>query len=218
MSVLALAKEGWEKFSQSSFDLDLNLVSPDGLQTAVIKGIGTDNERTLDTDGQEMIGRIVHIGFSENALLTAFPNYPTRNDKDEVSLQSHLVSFLDSRGVLKDYKVKQTYPDSTIGMIMCDCSDYKTHPLSPSSLVLSNETTTGFQVDFTTNSGNVEAGFEIEIDTVDDFANPITISTEKGIVSDIFSTGISATQYYVRVRAVGGISSKYTATVMTLTL
>ena len=125
-SILERARNDWERFSQSSFDLDLTFTTPDGSQTGTIKGIGTRATQTfLETDGQQVIGEIVHIGFKEKLLKEANPAYPIRNADQLVAINNHRVDFEDSNGLLRNYVIKQVYPDSTVGMIMCDCADFK---------------------------------------------------------------------------------------------
>lgn len=123
-NILALAKKDWKRFSQSSFDLDLNFSTPDGGQTATIKGIGTRAQTTFRTDGTDAIGDLVHISFNEELLSEANVAYPIRNAKGLVAMNEHLVSFLDSTGTLRNYQLKQVYPDSAVGMIAADCADY----------------------------------------------------------------------------------------------
>lgn len=114
----------WRRFSASSMDLLLTFIAPTG-ETAQVKGIGTNNAITFETDGQEAIGKSMHIGFSEAALLASNSTYPTRNDDDEVDIDAHRVSFIDARGKERFYAVKNHYPDETVGMIMCDLERFK---------------------------------------------------------------------------------------------
>lgn len=125
-NILDLAKKDWKRLSQSSFNLDLNFSTPDGSQLATIKGIGTRAQVTFKTDGTDVIGDLVHIGFCEALLSAANPSYPIRKANGQVHINQHLVSFLDSTGTLRTYQIKQVYPDSTIGMITADCADYET--------------------------------------------------------------------------------------------
>jgi hypothetical protein len=106
-------------------NLDITLTSPGATETATFKGIGTNNAITFESDGQDVIGHIVHIGFHEEALLDINPAYPIRNADGKVQMDKHRVSFIDHRGVLRNYIVKNWYPDETVGMIMCDCNEYE---------------------------------------------------------------------------------------------
>jgi len=51
--------------------------------------------------------------------------YPVRNANKEIALKSHLVSFKDSSGEVKNYFVRESFPDETIGMICLILGDYK---------------------------------------------------------------------------------------------
>ncbi len=122
--VRSAAIKDWNRFSQSSMNLVLTFRAPTG-EIAQVKGIGTNNAITFETDGQEAIGKSMHIGFSEEALLASNSTYPLRNDDDEIDIDAHRVSFLDARGVERFYAVRNHYPDETVGMIMCDLERFK---------------------------------------------------------------------------------------------
>ena len=124
MNIKQKAIADWNRLSQSAFGLDLIITTPDGSQTATIQGIGTDIAYNMETDGQDASVRNVHIGFNEAVLLAANPAYPVRNADGLVDMHHHRVSFEDAQGIVRNYSIKQIYPDNTVGMIMCDCSDF----------------------------------------------------------------------------------------------
>jgi len=130
-NVRDLAKKDWRRFSQSSFDLDITLTSPPNptRETVVVKGIGTRNIiKIIETDGQEAIGENVHIGINEPQLIENNPNYPVRNADGLVDLNGHQVAFVNSNNDLFQFRIKNVYPDSTVGMIMADLEDLKINP------------------------------------------------------------------------------------------
>lgn len=117
-----MAREDWQRFSQ---EIELHFCAPSGERSSFM-GIGTRNyvKETL-TDGQEAIGEVVRVAFSETILLCANPTYPIRNHKNDIALKGHLVSFKDAQGNLQDYAIKLVYADQTVGLISCDCEFYE---------------------------------------------------------------------------------------------
>ena len=52
-------------------------------------------------------------------------NYPVRNTKDQVDLEDHRVTVKDSTGFDQMYVIDQSWPDETLGNIVCILSDYE---------------------------------------------------------------------------------------------
>ena len=128
INVLAKAKADWRRFSQSTFDLDLTFEASTGGETATIKGIGTKHQIQVDTDGLPYNAPNVHISFCEAVLAEANPAYPIRNGED-VIMKDQLVSFEDSTGTQRLYQITETFPDQTVGVIVCMCATYERTPL-----------------------------------------------------------------------------------------
>ena len=123
-SIRERAIEDCNRYLQSSFDLDLILMTPDGTKTVTVKGKGQDANIEMKTDGQDTIGQRVHVAFSESAVTLADPTYPIRNSDDLVDVVLHTVQFIDARGVLKKWQIKQQYIDNMVGVITGDCAEY----------------------------------------------------------------------------------------------
>lgn len=121
MSIIAMANKMWKKASQQN---DLLFEHCTSGQKASIKGIGTAHSVSIGTDGVPFNAPNVHVSFHESLLRDANPDYKIRVGED-VNLDGHLVSFNDSNGTLQTYSVKETFPDNTVGMIVCMCSLYE---------------------------------------------------------------------------------------------
>jgi hypothetical protein len=57
------------------------------------------------------------VTFSEAALVAL--NYPTRNATGVISMEKHLVSWIDVDGHLNNYIINTTFPGKTNGIIVC---------------------------------------------------------------------------------------------------
>jgi len=220
MSILLRARADWERFSQSAFDLDITMKVSDeaGAETVTIKALLTRIAVTIETDGQDVIGDKFRLTFSENLVNTTNPLYPIRNSDGLVAMNNHRVNGPDSTGVIHDLVIKNVYPDSTVGMIICDLSTYKTHPVAPSDLIVSDIETEQFTATLTSNSNSVESGFQWEIST-DNFVNDIVVAgtTGKNILTFDYTGLTQSTLYSIRALAIGGKNSEYSAIVQATT-
>lgn len=216
MNILTQAKADWERFSQSAFELDCIFKVDDtpGAETATIQVLKTDISVDIESDGQDLIGSKVRLTFSENLLKTTNPAYPIRNSDNLVAIKGQRISVVDSTGTLKEYVIKNVYPDSTVGMIVCDLAEYITHPEDPQDMVISNVAATSFTGTITSNSNSVETGFQWEI-SLDNFVSDITVAgtTLTNIVTFDYTGLTTATEYFVRAKALGGVDSGYTTIV-----
>lgn len=121
MGLIEQAKSDIARFTSNDreFGIELILTAPDG-ETATINGLHTKHHLSVDTDGNIVNAKNAHIAFSETIL----EGYPLRIN-GEVNLNNHRISAKDSTGVLKHYKIKQWFPDETVGLIVCILQDYE---------------------------------------------------------------------------------------------
>lgn len=120
------ARKDWKRIIESGgFEEEIIFKTPDSFITAseaIIQGLATKHNLNVDTDGNAVSAKNVHITVSEDALILA--GYPVRVN-EEVSLIDHKVDYVDSTGILKNYVVLQCFPDETVGVITCILGDYK---------------------------------------------------------------------------------------------
>lgn len=122
-SIFQLAKRDAKKFITSGgFEETITLITPSKDKTLTLTGFATKHHINFDSDGNQINSKNVHICISESDLVAN--SYPVRNAKNEISLLKHLVSFPDSSGVVKDYVVKENYPDETLGLIVLILGDF----------------------------------------------------------------------------------------------
>jgi len=106
----------------NEFGVNINLIARTG-ETASVTGLHTRHHLGVDSEGNMINSRNVHISISEDALIAA--NYPYRDSNDEVDFKSHRANVIDSSGELRLYKVTQWHQDETIGLIVIILGDYE---------------------------------------------------------------------------------------------
>ncbi len=121
-NILQLAKKDAKKFITSGgFEENITLETPSSDLIVNITGFATKHHINFDSDGLPINSKNVHICISETDLVGL--SYPVRNAKSEISLKGHFVTFKDSSGLDRNYKVNENYPDETLGLIVCILSD-----------------------------------------------------------------------------------------------
>ena len=122
-TILAAARADARKhISEGGFEEDITIKTPDGGTTINTKGWATKHHINFDSDGNPINSKNVHICIDEAKLVTA--GLTVRNAKGEVSLLNYLVSYPDSTGTLRDYIIWETWPNETLGLIVCILGDY----------------------------------------------------------------------------------------------
>lgn len=118
------AKNDWQRFTSDpkAFGTSITLTAPTA-EVAVVVGLATKHHISIDTDGNVVNTKNAHISISEQLLVDAL--YPVRTGGDEVTLIDHHVSYADSTGTVKEYVIKETFPDETVGMITCILNDFE---------------------------------------------------------------------------------------------
>ena len=109
--------------NDAGYQIDLELITKDDSKTINITGWGVKHNISFDSDGNQVNTKNVRATVDEQVLLDL--NYPVRNGRGEVSLIGHKVNFKDSSGVLRNYIVRENFPDENIGIIMLILGDYK---------------------------------------------------------------------------------------------
>ncbi len=108
------------------YQIDIEMITPDRSLTINITGWAVKVSNSFDSDGNQVNTKNVHITIDEDKL-TAL-GYPVRTNKKgiaEVDLIQHYVNFADSSGLLKNYIVRENFPDENLGLINVGLGDYK---------------------------------------------------------------------------------------------
>ena len=121
MSLLERAKADIQQITTNSDEWGVSMVlTAPNSATITIKGLHTKHNIRFDTDGNQINSLNAHVSFSEAVLV----GYPVRNTNGQVDLIRHKVAVADSTGVVKNYMIKEAYPDETIGLIVCVLDSY----------------------------------------------------------------------------------------------
>lgn len=211
-SIRERAIKDCRRYSQSSFNLELTFYTPDMSQSATVLGKGQDTNIQFKTDGQDVLGQLIHISFIEALILEQNDLYPTRNSKDQVDMHLHLVKFQDSRGVENTWQIKQIYPDNLLGIISADCAEYEFEqtPGVPQNLVISDIEDTSFIATVDPPSNGLQQGYEWDI-SQDNGETYITVGeTSESTPTFTFSPVLQGGSYIIRCRALGQYDSDYT--------
>ena len=122
-NILQLAKRDAKHFvTNGGFEVSIDMVTPSKDKTISLTGFATKHWINFDTDGNPVNSKNVHICIDESILIAN--GYPHRNAKNEIFLKNHIISFPDSSGVVKNYVVRENFPDETLGLIVCILGDY----------------------------------------------------------------------------------------------
>ncbi|PXX26276.1 hypothetical protein C7967_11538 [Thalassospira sp. 11-3] len=125
-NILQAAKADAKKYiTAGGFQEDLTIKTPDENTVLQITGFATKHHINFDSDGNPVNSKNVHICISESDLVAN--SYQVRNAKGEVALINHRVTFKDSSGLDRDYIIKETLPDETLGLITCILGDFKSN-------------------------------------------------------------------------------------------
>jgi hypothetical protein len=123
MSLLDQAKEDIESITSDPEEWGRSILfeAPGG-ETATVVGLHSKHHLGFDTDGLKVNSKNAHLSVSETLLLEQ--NYPVRNSQKQVAMRNHKVTVIDSTGESCVYHIKETYPNETIGLIVCVLVDY----------------------------------------------------------------------------------------------
>jgi hypothetical protein len=130
--LMARARKDIERFTTDArgFAVPILFSVTDGVfvKTATCNGLAIKTSIAVDeTTGDIRNGIIanglnIRISVSETAL--AALDYPVRNTNNDANLVGHTVTFSDVTGVQATYVIREQYPDSSLGLIVCGLGMY----------------------------------------------------------------------------------------------
>ena len=114
-----------KRFTQAEWSNELIFIAPNA-ETATVQGLSSKHHLSVDPEtGLPVNSTNIHISVAESVILDANESYPTRNANDEIYLKDHLVSFADSSGTVKQYKINENFPDETLDLIVCILGEFE---------------------------------------------------------------------------------------------
>jgi len=121
-NLLNLAIKDSKKYiTKGGFESDISLETPDGNTSVDVTGYSTKHWLRFQDEISVVNTKSAHICISEEELTEKL--YPVRNQSNEVELYNHRVKVVDSSKEVRNYIVSETYPNETLGLIVCILSD-----------------------------------------------------------------------------------------------
>ena len=100
----------------------ITLISREASIQFVGTGIHTVHHLSVDASYQKFVNfKNGHIAINEDELV--LQGYPVRNAEGLVDMIGDTVRVVDSTGVVKEYRVQQSFPDETIALIVIILED-----------------------------------------------------------------------------------------------
>lgn len=110
--------------NSNDFGEPITLTAPaPGNETATVNGFNTKHHMSFDVDGVQVNTKQASVAIAEQFLIDV--GYPVRNGANEVDLNGHLCDVKDSTGVLKNYVIRQNFPDENLGLIVLILGDFE---------------------------------------------------------------------------------------------
>lgn len=125
MSIFEQSKKDLASIIQNSNDFgqQITIKTPTSSENLDLVGFHTKHHTAYDLDGAMVNSKNASIAISEKSLIDA--NYPYRNSNQEINMIAHLVDVVDSSGIVKNYIVREMFPDESLGLIVLILGDYE---------------------------------------------------------------------------------------------
>lgn len=121
MSLLDTARMDAKNIVQGEFSSPCTITNPQRSVSVSLSALATKHHIIINPEtGQPVNAKNAHICLSETKLNEL--GYITRVN-GEVSLVGHFINVSDSTGIVKKYKISETWPNETLGLIVCILQD-----------------------------------------------------------------------------------------------
>lgn len=120
------AKKDMQRFTADDsgfFAVSCVIKTPDGQTSIVVKGLHTRHWMGFDPDGVAVHTAIASLSVSEQQFIDG--GFTVRDANDEVDLKGHLIDAPDSNGVIKNYVLREVFPDENLGLLILILAEYK---------------------------------------------------------------------------------------------
>lgn len=113
-----------KRFSQLNLTQDITFTNPITLQSVTVRGLVSSHNLSVDPNTGNIINsKNIHISVHEGVLNDQ--GYIVRNDDNEISLEEHLVEWIDASSMSITYQIKEVMPNMTTGLLVCILGDYQ---------------------------------------------------------------------------------------------
>lgn len=110
MSLADQIRDDLAEFTASEISTEILLISPEGVEFTV-PGIHSKHNWGINTEGMRVNSKQVAVEFSEKNCTQSI------RTNGEVNLKEWRARAKDSTGILKKYKVKNWFPDESVGFV-----------------------------------------------------------------------------------------------------
>jgi len=124
MSLVDQAKKDIEDITSntSEWAKTADFTAPNGVIQENVTVIHAKHHTGFTENGERVNTKYASVAVSEDNL--NFYNYPIRDANDDVDMAGHRVDIADSTGVVKNYIVREWYPDEMVGLIVLILGEY----------------------------------------------------------------------------------------------
>jgi hypothetical protein len=105
--------------NSNEFASEVTFIAPNEF-TVTTNGIHAKHHTSFDEMQIRVNSKVASVSVAESNLV----GYPVRNSKGEVQMKNHKVLVKDSTDIVKEYVVKENYPDEALGLIVFILGDY----------------------------------------------------------------------------------------------
>ena len=125
IDLLARARLDIQRIVRGEFSSSVTFTNLDTVPKVVsVRALASKHHFSIDAStGMPVNSKNSHVSVDESALTTQ--GYTTRNAGGEVSLRMHYISYADSTGLIKNYRINEAMPDETLGLIVLTLGDFE---------------------------------------------------------------------------------------------
>ena len=121
MNLLDTARMDANKIVQGEFSSPCTITNPQRTVSVSLIALATKHHITINPEtGQPVNAKNAHICLSETKLNEL--GYISRVN-GEISLIGHFIEVSDSTGIVNKYKISESWPNETLGLIICILQD-----------------------------------------------------------------------------------------------
>ena len=125
MSIDRAIRDARQIVTKGGFNVAITLTLPNVVDPVVVQGLASRHHIEFDENGYPVNASNSHLLLSENDLISL--GLTVRNAKGNVALEGWLASWVDGTGTARTYKIVQTKPSETLGLIICIVGKYGTN-------------------------------------------------------------------------------------------
>jgi len=105
------------------FAVSCVIKTPDVGTSIVVKGLHTRHWMGFDPDGVAVHTAIASLGVAEQQFIDG--GFVIRDSNDEVGMKGFLIDAPDSNGNIKNYVLREVFPDENLGLLILILGEYK---------------------------------------------------------------------------------------------